>query len=95
MFSSLTLQFRILWAKSIVAAVMSIQHSPVGSEYVGPSFSFIVNSPCEASILPLLSVLGLCHNLCLLFASMPQTKFLGFIVARKDSMGMRSFTGVS
>ena len=99
MLSSLILQFWILWAKSIDAAVMSIQVSPVGPEYVGPSFSFIVSRQCEdkksASILPLLSVVGLCRRLCLLYACMPQTKFLGFTVVRKVSMGVRSCSRVS
>jgi hypothetical protein len=77
---------------------MSIQLSHVGPEYVGPFFSFTVSRPCEdrksTSILPLVSVVRLCHKLCLLFTSIPQMKFLGFTVVRKVSMGVRSCSRV-
>jgi hypothetical protein len=97
-FSSLTLQFTILCSRDIDEAVISIHLSPVGPEYVGPSFSFIVSRLCEEKkstrALPLLSVVGLCHKLCLPFASSPQTKYLGFIVVRKVSMCLRSWSRV-
>ena len=95
--SSLILQFRILWTNSIDAAVKSIQFSQVGPEKVRQSFSFMVSSPCgdrnSANILPLVSVFGLCYNLCLLFASMPQTRFLDFILSMKFCVVVRSHSG--
>jgi len=93
--SSLTLLFRILWAEFIVVTVISIRLSPDGPEYVGSSFSFAVSNLCNykksTSILPLMSVVGLYHILCLLFASRPQIKFVGFKEVIKLAVGMRFF----
>jgi hypothetical protein len=97
--SSLTLQFLILQAEFIVVPLMSIQLTPVGPEYVGLSITFAVSRPCDVrkstSFLPLVSVEGLYHMLCLQFASRPHIKFEGFTVVMNDSVGMRSCSSVS
>jgi len=52
-----------------------------------------VSKQCDdrksTSILPLVSVVGLYQILCLLFASRPQIKFMGFTEFRKVCMGLR------
>ena len=60
---------------------------------------FAVSKPPDdrksTSILPLVSVVGLYHILCLLLASRPHIKFEGFTVVMNVSMGVRSCSSVS
>ena len=56
----------------------------------------MMSSPCNdrksANILPVVSVLELCRNSCLLFASIPQTRFVGFILSTNVCMVVRSLS---
>ena len=96
--SSLTLHLFTLSAEFRVEAVISIQLSPRAPENMGRSFSLTVRSPfCVkncTSVLPLASMTGLYHELCLQLESRPHIRFAGFAVFRKCSMGTSSWARV-
>ena len=90
--SSLTPQSCTLYAAFIEVTVMSIQLTPFGTKYVDQSFSF--RRPWDDKnstiVVPLVSLIGLCHVLCFLLTSRPQIRLFGFSTFRNVSIWERS-----